>query len=60
MKKTIAILFTLVSVLMFSSGFAAEERVSILGDSYSTFKGWIPQGNAIYYPYKHVDVKNAE
>lgn len=60
MKKTIAILFTLVFALMFSSGFAAEERVSILGDSYSTFKGWIPQGNAIYYPYKHVDVKNAE
>lgn len=23
---------------------------SILGDSYSTFSGWIPEGNAVYYP----------
>ncbi|MBR4016604.1 MAG: hypothetical protein IKK11_02190 [Oscillospiraceae bacterium] len=23
---------------------------SILGDSYSTFQGWIPEGNACYYP----------
>ena len=39
---------------------AAEERISVLGDSYSTFRGWIPQGNAIYYPTKNTDVKNAE
>jgi len=25
-------------------------RISILGDSYSTFAGWIPQGNSTYYP----------
>ena len=38
-----------------------QPRVSILGDSYSTFKGWIPQGNAIYYPLpKHNDVTKAE
>ena len=24
--------------------------VSIIGDSYSTFEGWIPQGQACYYP----------
>ena len=24
-------------------------RVSILGDSYSTFEGWLPRGNAIWY-----------
>ncbi|MBE6976564.1 MAG: hypothetical protein E7439_05135 [Ruminococcaceae bacterium] len=27
----------------------------ILGDSYSTFRGYIPQGNSAYYPYKDVD-----
>ncbi len=27
-------------------------RISVLGDSYSTFKGSIPAGNAIYYPRK--------
>ena len=27
----------------------------ILGDSYSTFRGFIPQGNSCYYPYKDVD-----
>ena len=25
-------------------------NVLIFGDSYSTFKGWIPEGNASYYP----------
>ena len=25
-------------------------RISILGDSYSTFRGWIPSANADYYP----------
>lgn len=27
----------------------------ILGDSYSTFRGHIPEGNSAYYPYKDVD-----
>ena len=27
----------------------------ILGDSYSTFQGHIPEGNACYYPCEHVD-----
>ena len=27
----------------------------ILGDSYSTFRGFIPEGNSCYYPYKDVD-----
>ena len=25
-------------------------NVLIFGDSYSTFKGWVPKGNAVYYP----------
>ena len=33
----------------------------ILGDSYSTFKGWIPEGNRRYYPYAEVpDVLQVE
>ena len=30
-------------------------NVCILGDSYSTFRGHIPEGNSAYYPYKDVD-----
>lgn len=30
--------------------FAAKTRVSVIGDSISTFSGWIPSGNATYYP----------
>ena len=26
------------------------KTLSILGDSYSTFRGWIPEGNSCYYP----------
>ena len=60
MKKIFTIFSLIIFSLIFSNSFAAEERVSILGDSYSTFKGWIPQGNAIYYPRKNVDVQNVE
>ena len=35
--------------------------LSILGDSYSTFKGWLPEGNYIYYPNVNVpDMTRAE
>ena len=35
--------------------------LSILGDSYSTFKGWLPEGNYIYYPNENVpDMTRAE
>jgi len=30
--------------------FANKTRVSVIGDSISTFSGWIPSGNAAYYP----------
>ncbi len=29
---------------------SAPLKVSVLGDSYSTFQGCIPEGNAVYYP----------
>ncbi len=35
-----------------SSLSAISPRISVLGDSYSTYKGSIPPGNAIYYPQK--------
>ena len=56
MKRVFILLFAFCCAFVCT----AEERVSILGDSYSTFRGWIPQGNAIYYPTSRTDVKNAE
>ena len=35
--------------------------LAILGDSYSTFEGWLPEGNYIYYPNENVpDMTRAE
>ena len=62
MKKTLSCLFFALFGLMLLTGCrTTPPRVSILGDSYSTFKGWIPEGNAIYYPQTkgNNDVKNA-
>ena len=58
MKKfwAILVLFTAAAV----SGWGAELRISILGDSYSTFKGAIPAGNSIWYPNKRADVTQVE
>ena len=45
-------LFFLVLAIVFLSGCRGVPlRVSILGDSYSTFQGWIPEGNAVWYPF---------
>ena len=41
---------TFAAVVMLLTGCRQQPRVSILGDSYSTFRGWIPSGNADYYP----------
>lgn len=43
-------LFSLFILAGCCSASSEPPRVSILGDSYSTFKGWIPEGNAVYYP----------
>ena len=28
-----------------------EMKLSILGDSISTYEGWIPEGNSVFYPH---------
>ena len=45
MKKYIISLFLIATFFSLS----AEVKVSILGDSYSTFDGWIPEGNEPWY-----------
>ena len=39
---------------------AQVKKVSVLGDSYSTFKGYIPDGYAPFYPDANNDVKDVE
>lgn len=41
--------FTLTLTLCLAFCVQAQQRVSILGDSYSTFQGYIPEGNASWY-----------
>ena len=51
----------LLSIFLFSSLISvnAQVKVSILGDSYSTFENWIPEGNEPWYGEKiGNDVKN--
>lgn len=50
----------LVLVVAFLAGCrsVSAPRVSILGDSYSTFQGWIPEGNAVWYPYAERSVND--
>lgn len=60
MKKIL--LFFLLAVCMTAVG-QVKQTVSILGDSYSTFEGFIPEGNAIWYfasPQKRTDVTKVE
>lgn len=42
-------LLIICGLLITSPAFAQRQRISILGDSYSTFAGYIPAGNAIWY-----------
>lgn len=55
MKKVSIILF----ILTWVSILPAQVKVSILGDSYSTYKGWNPKGHATWYDEnKRNDVEN--
>lgn len=60
MKHFFSVLLGSVCSMMILSGCCSAPKVSILGDSYSTFKGIIPPGNAVYYPTTRTDVKKAE
>ena len=56
--KRAFILTLLVFAAMAAS--AQTKKVSILGDSYSTFKGYNPEGYAPFYPDANNDVKEVE
>ena len=47
-------------LLLAAGVWAQGTKVSVLGDSYSTFRGMIPQGYAVFYPHDQVDVKEAD
>ncbi|MGM9803160.1 MAG: SGNH/GDSL hydrolase family protein [Muribaculaceae bacterium] len=47
--KTLIALVGFVAITLATNAQQAPVRVSILGDSYSTFEGYIPEGNAIWY-----------
>lgn len=60
MKKIL--LFFLLTVCLTAVG-QVKQTVSILGDSYSTFEGFIPEGNEVWYfagPQKRTDVTKVE
>lgn len=53
--------FTFVAVLLSFSMTLSAQTLSILGDSYSTFKGYLtPDTNAVWYPNRDNDVKRVE
>ncbi len=55
--KKITLMLVALAIAMTAS---AQKKVSILGDSYSTFRGYIPQHYDVYYPIEGVDVKEVE
>ena len=58
MRKIFFFLTLLVFAAMTAS--AQTKKVSVLGDSYSTFKGYNPEGYAPFYPDANNDVKEVE
>lgn len=53
--------YLLAGILVLVAGSAsAQTTFSVLGDSYSTFKGYMPEGYANYYPDHSKDVKSLE
>ncbi len=55
--KKIVLIFAALAIALTAS---AQKKVSILGDSYSTFKDCIPKHYACWYPHKNNDVAEAE
>ena len=61
MKKFLLISFIAAAFAAVLTGCCSQPRISVLGDSYSTFQGCIPQGNACWYPRSRGnDVKQQE
>lgn len=58
--KRLSILVLLAAVSVVLPAQAQSKKVSILGDSYSTFKGIIPDNYATFYPDAHNDVTEVE
>lgn len=63
MKKTIT-LFCLLMLVLVQAPAQMRRTIAVLGDSYSTFQGFIPEGNAIWYfspaNKKQTDVERVE
>ena len=56
MKK----LFLLTLMVVVTVAASAQKKVSVLGDSYSTFQGIIPANYSTFYPNNQNDVKEVE
>jgi lysophospholipase L1-like esterase len=59
MRKFLSVIFLAFCCAVVFAG-EAGPAVSIIGDSYSTFRGVIPEGNAAWYPNNKTDVQRAE
>ena len=57
MKK---VLFTLLMIAATIAASAQTKKVSILGDSYSTYKGIIPSNYSTFYPDANNDVTSVD
>lgn len=56
MKRKITL--ATLAIIACLGAFAQTKKVSILGDSYSTYKGYIPQYYDVYYPTNGCDVND--
>ena len=57
MKRSLCVALLMAAAFALS---AQTKKVSILGDSYSTYKGYIPENYAPFYPDANNDVKDVE
>lgn len=57
MKRSLCVALLMAAVFALS---AQPKKVSVLGDSYSTYKGYIPENYAPFYPDANNDVKDVE
>ena len=57
MKRSLCVALLMAAAFALS---AQTKKVSVLGDSYSTYKGYIPENYAPFYPDANNDVKDVE